>query len=269
LEHIISERKPLIGVTTSRRSGWFLWFFAWLSLRWHGARPVRLTAPFERNDFSRLDGLLIGGGDDISATLYGGAPAPDVRVDMHRDELEQSALTMLWETDIPILGICRGAQMLNIYRGGKLHPDIYEVYHSAPKMRTPLPRKLVDVNDGSMLAAIIESPCIVVNALHHQSVEELGEGFEVSARDKHGIIQAIEYQGDAFRIGVQWHPELLLYRSPHRRLFQAFVNAARPISMERGAAVGPERIGSKMRCGTTTACGRRDTSHRWFGAPGR
>lgn len=228
--------KPLIGVTTSKRSGWFLWFFAWLSLRWQGARAVRLTAPFERDKFRRLDGLLIGGGDDISATLYGGMPAPDVRVDVQRDELEQSALAMLWKTDIPILGICRGAQMLNIYLGGRLHPDIYEVYHNAPKMRTPLPRKHVDVHDGSRLAQIIEAPLIVVNALHHQSVEELGDGLEISANDKYGIVQAIESRGVAFRIGVQWHPELLLYRSPHRRLFRSFVQAANLKAKRRSAS---------------------------------
>jgi len=207
-----------------------------LSLRWQGARAVRLTAPFESDKFHRLDGLLIGGGDDISATLYGGAPAPDVRVDLQRDELEQSALTMLWKTDIPILGICWGAQMLNIYLGGRLHPDIYEVYHNAPKMRTPLPRKQVDVHEGSRLSAILDAPSIVVNALHHQSVEELEDGLEVSARDKYGIVQAIKAQGEAFRIGVQWHPELLVYRSPHRRLFQSFVHAANLNAARRSAS---------------------------------
>lgn len=219
--------RPIIGVTTSKNRGWLLWFFAWLSLRLQGARAVRLTAPFIRKEFDRLDGLLIGGGDDISATLYGGIPAPDVRVDAQRDTLEQSALTQLWHSTIPIMGICRGAQMLNIYLGGRLHPDIYEVYQSAPKMRTPLPRKRVDVREDSRLAEILGAPCVIVNSLHHQAVEKLGDGISVSAIDEHGIIQAIEHDGDAFRVGVQWHPELLPYRAPHRRLFRAFVDAAR------------------------------------------
>ncbi len=219
--------RPVIGVTKGRGRGWALWAFAALSLRLQGARPVKITAPFSRHAFARLDGLLIGGGDDIGATLYDAEPAPDVRLDPERDTLELKALEMLWASDIPILGICRGSQMLNVFRGGSLHRDIHEVYFEAPRMRTPLPRKHVRLTGGSRLARLIGQPEIVVNALHHQSVDRLGEGLRIAATDEHGIVQAVEHIGRRFRVGVQWHPELLFYRSAHRRLFAGFVRAAR------------------------------------------
>ncbi len=228
--------RPVIGVTTSKGRGWRLWAFAALSLRLHGAQPVRLTAPFVAEQFSGLDGLVIGGGDDIGATLYDAMPAPNVRIDPDRDAMEQNALSHLWETDTPILGICRGAQMLNVFRGGRLHADIYDVYQSAPRMRTPLPRKRVDLVDGSRVRRIVEEDCIIVNALHHQSVDTLGDGLQIAGLDEHGIVQAIEFAGEQFRIGVQWHPEFLFYRKAHRRLFRALVSAT--IAVKAGQAIG-------------------------------
>lgn len=219
--------KHLVGVTTSRRSGWLLWVFAALSLRLQGLEAVRITAPFKKEKFDHLDGLIVGGGDDIGATLYDALPAPDVRIDTERDDLEFAALEMLWERDMPILGICRGAQMLNVYRGGTLHQDIYEAFAGMPRLRTPLPRKLVGLVDGSRLHRIVNEDEIVVNALHHQSVNRLGDGMTVAATDEYNIVQAIEFQGHAFRVGVQWHPEFLFYRSTHRQLFAAFAGEAR------------------------------------------
>ena len=217
---------PVVGVTSSINRGWLLWAFAWLSLRFQGARGVRLTAPFDQRQYDQLDGLIIGGGDDIGATLYGALPTPEVRIDPERDEMEYQALSHLWDSSIPIMGICRGAQMMNVHRGGRLHRDIYDVYKNAPRIRTPLPRKRVDLVERTRLRGIFDEECIIVNALHHQSVDELGDGMVISSTDEYGIVQSIEYEGERFRVGVQWHPELLFYRRAHRRLFQAFVSAA-------------------------------------------
>lgn len=230
-------RRPVIGVTGGRGRGRLSWLCTAFSLWLHGARAVRIIAPKRKNTpfdpalVDGLDGLIIGGGDDIGAMLYGGEPIPDIRLDPARDALEAEALRVLWQTDIPILGICRGSQMMNIFAGGNLHQDIYDAFDDVPEIHTPLPRKHVSLEAGSQLERIIGAGRVTVNALHHQSVDRLGDGFAVAACDEFGIVQATEHHGPAFRIGVQWHPEYLFYRRAHRRLFAALVSAARDFSL--------------------------------------
>lgn len=226
--------RPVIGVTGARRRGRFMWLFSALALRLFGARPVRLTPPARASDLDGFDGFLIGGGDDIGAELYGGLPVPDVRLDPERDRLELDVLGKVLSRSVPVLGICRGAQMLNVALGGTLNQNIYEAYKTAPKRRTVLPRKRVDIAAGTRLRGVLGLDCVIVNSLHSQSVRSLGKGLQTSGVDEHGIVQAIEDSGHAFRIGVQWHPEFLIYRKPHRRLFAAFVAACRE-TMERDA----------------------------------
>jgi putative glutamine amidotransferase len=218
--------RPLIAVTTSRRGGWRSYLFHRLALFRAGARSIRLMAG-DAPPTERLDGLVIGGGDDIGAELYGGKVMPDVRIDPERDKLELQLLEWALPLGLPILGICRGSQMINISLGGTLHTDIYEVYMQAPRMRTVLPKKTVHIVDGSRLDAILRcNPC-QVNALHHQSVDRLGRGLKVVAQDEAGIVQATEGSGPNFLLGVQWHPELLPFRSSQQRIFQALASAAR------------------------------------------
>lgn len=229
-------RRPLVGVTTSRRGGWRSYPFHALALWRAGATPVRLVAG-HRHDPTRFDALVIGGGDDIGAELYGGEVTPDIRIDPERDRLEIDMLHPALQARMPVLGICRGAQMINVALGGTLHTDIHAVYEAAPRMRTVLPKKLVRIDPASRLAGIMRCDPCRVNALHHQSVDRLGKGLGVVARDEAGIVQAIEGGGEAFVLGVQWHPELLPLRSPQQRLFTALVDAARrPRLPERKAA---------------------------------
>jgi putative glutamine amidotransferase len=218
--------RPLIAVTTSRRGGWRSYLFHRLALFRAGARSIRLMAG-DAPPTERLDGLVIGGGDDIGAELYGGKVMPDVRIDPERDKLELQLLEWALPLGLPILGICRGSQMINISLGGTLHTDIYEVYMQAPRMRTVLPKKTVHIVDGSRLDAILRcNPC-QVNALHHQSVDRLGRGLKVVAQDEAGIVQATEGSGSNFLLGVQWHPELLPFRGSQQRIFAALAEAAR------------------------------------------
>ena len=226
---------PLIGVTTSRRGGWRSYLMHRLALARVGARTVRLipggTLPDEP-----LQGLVIGGGDDIGAEIYGGKVLPDVRIDPERDKLELGLLKAALPAQLPILGICRGSQMINVALGGTLHTDIYEVYVQAPKMRTVLPRKTVTVEADSRLNGILRcNPC-QVNALHHQSVDRLGRGLRIAARDESGIVQAIENESGPFLLGVQWHPELLFWKKPQQRLFAALAAAAREAEVPLMAA---------------------------------
>ncbi|WP_445501021.1 gamma-glutamyl-gamma-aminobutyrate hydrolase family protein [Microvirga sp. G4-2] len=206
-----------------------------LALARVGARSVRLV-PGEPLPEEPLQGLVIGGGDDIGAEIYGGQVLPDVRIDPERDKMELSLLKAALPEQLPILGICRGSQMINVALGGTLHTDIYEVYVQAPKMRTVLPKKRVAIEQDSRLDRILRcNPCLV-NALHHQSVDRLGEGLKIAARDESGIVQAIENEKAPFLIGVQWHPELLVWKKPQQRLFAALVRAAEEVAAPLTAA---------------------------------
>lgn len=227
--------RPRIGVTASRRGGRFMWQANRLALLRAGAVAVRLR-PGGPLPLEELHGLVIGGGDDITATLYGGEVDPAVRIDPDRDRLELDLLGEAARRFWPVLGICRGAQMLNIFLGGSLHVDIHAVYAEAPRMRTVLPRKTVNVEPGSRLASILDCRQCRVNALHHQSIDRLGRGLRVVARDAHGIIQAVERDGAPFTLGVQWHPEFLPADRGQQRLFRALAAAARDGAITRAAA---------------------------------
>jgi putative glutamine amidotransferase len=217
--------KPRIGITTSRERGRVLWWFLRLAVARAGGRAVRLVMGREPA-LDRLDAVIVGGGDDISATIYGGEIDPAVRVDPERDALELHVLRHAFARALPVLGICRGAQMINVFLGGSLHTDIYAVYEQAPRQRTVLPRKTVHVTPDSKLGGILECLNCRVNALHHQSVDQLGRELRVVARDDHDMIQAIEDPNHRFVIGVQWHPEFLIFDRGQQRLFRRLVQAA-------------------------------------------
>lgn len=220
------KRAPLIGITASQRGGLWMAAFNWLAIKRAGGVPIRIR-PNNRSDINRVDGLVIGGGDDISATLYGGTLNPTIRIDPDRDDLERYALEWALRQDLPVLGICRGAQMMNVVLGGSLHEDIYSIFPTLPRMRTPLPRKTVSIDPASRLMTLLGTEICRVNALHHQSVDRLGTGMSVVARDDFGIVQAIEAQAPGHWIGVQWHPEFLVADSKQQALFRDLVGRCR------------------------------------------
>jgi putative glutamine amidotransferase len=195
-------RRPLIGVTTSLRGGWRGYLFNRMTLRLAGAEATRLHTR-HRGGLRKLDGLIIGGGDDIGSELYGGQPVPDIRIDPDRDALELDLLGAAETRNLPVLGICRGAQMLNVHRGGALHTDVHEIYETAPRGRTILPLRQIKIDPDSRLSTLMGRKRCRANVLHHQSISRLGRGLHAVAHDSFGIVQGVEGHGRRFLIGVQ------------------------------------------------------------------
>ena len=218
-------KRPRIGVTVSNRGAAMSWLANWLAVTRAGGRAVRMSVN-GKTDIDGLDGLIIGGGDDIGAGLYGGELSLDLRIDEARDAMEQGALDQALHADLPVMGVCRGSQMINIHLGGTLHQDIYTVYQDLPRMRTVLARKNVSIKEGTRLRRLMGGEQAKVNSLHHQAVDRLGDGLIVAARDGGGVIQATEHPGEDFLIGVQWHPEFLIFHHRHQNLFRGMVAAA-------------------------------------------
>lgn len=225
-------KRPWIGVTTSVRSGWRIFPLVALNLRLAGARAVRWNSRREA-DIGEVDGLIVGGGDDISPTLYGGDLKIAARLDPDRDALERRLVEEAIASGKPVLGICRGAQMLNVALGGTLHQDAYAQYGTSRFVRTILPRKEVQIDPESLIARIAGDAPMSVNALHTQSIDSLGDGLRAVAHDEGGMIQAIERIDEPFAIGVQWHPEHLFYARRQRALFRALAAAAAAFRQNR------------------------------------
>lgn len=190
-----------------------------------GGTPVRI-GPGLRTDFSSLDGLIVGGGVDIESRLYGVDTTDEWPYDPDRDALELRGLDWAEQTGQPVLGICRGAQLLNVHRGGTLIGDLDRAHPELRNPRSVFPCKTANIVAGTRLALLVGRQRLRINALHHQAVDRLGDGMAVAAVDDGGIIQAVETTGARFRVGVQWHPELMAWSPRQLRLFRALVRAA-------------------------------------------
>lgn len=147
--------------------------------------------------------------------------------DRARDALETRLLTEALTQEKPVLGICRGAQLLNVHLGGTLHQELRSFYEETPQIMTVLPEKRVDVEAGTLLERILQIGSCKVNALHRQAVDQVAEPLQVAACETTGVIQAIEHRERPFVLGVQWHPEYLPQVPRQQRIFKTLVAAAR------------------------------------------
>jgi putative glutamine amidotransferase len=189
-----------------------------------------------REIYERLDGLLIPGGVDINPAEYGEAVRPECgNLDPARDRVELQLARWAIEDGKPILGLCRGHQIINVALGGSMWQDLasqkpsfdkHDFFPTAGFERDHLAHD-VDVVAGSRLSQLLESTRVPVNSMHHQGIKTLGRDLVVSATADDGLIEAIEGTTDAFCIGVQWHPEVFEMADPHtRHLFGGFIRAA-------------------------------------------
>jgi len=261
MERSLAVGKPRIGVTGPARGGFAAWLFTWLAIRRAGARAVRLR-PQKDIPAGPLHGLVLGGGADVNPELRRGWARATVdymrestrawprrildlmlyplvtiiralagvkreeSFDTRRDHFERRVLQHALKRDLPVLGICRGAQLINIMLGGTLHSDIQEFYGEMPLPHTVLPRQYVRIEAGSRLHQVLQAERCRVNALHHQSIRQPGRGMSIVACNESGVVQAVENSQKPFLIGVQWHPEYLPQLWRQQEIFRALVTEA-------------------------------------------
>jgi len=173
----------------------------------------------------RLDGVCLSGGPDLDPAAYG---APDRHAELGPTEPDLDAFELALaraadQRGIPVLGICRGAQALNVARGGSLHQHVPAHRQTEPATATT---HTVHVEPGTRLAGLVGTRPLRVNSFHHQAVDVLGRGLRVVARAADGTVEGVEGAGARFLLGVQWHAEGLVAMPRHRALFQALVDAA-------------------------------------------
>jgi putative glutamine amidotransferase len=174
-------------------------------------------------------GLLLVGGSDVNPARFDVAPhAKTDEPDDRRDETELALIREALERDLPIFGICRGLQILNVFHGGTLVQHLENsARHDPEKEDVSAPAHDVSFVAGSKLAQIAGAPAWQVNSRHHQAILKLGESLNVSARDSaDGTIEGIERADKRFVVAVQWHPEDQIKNHPeHLRLFESFAAA--------------------------------------------
>jgi putative glutamine amidotransferase len=183
---------------------------------------------------ARVDGLLLTGGDDVHPRNYGEAPHPKIDlVDERRDAFEIALLRAAREREMPIFGICRGLQIINVALGGALYQDIpsqaeSDVGHAQKTLREG-PWHEIGIRPGTRLAEILGEARTAVNSYHHQACRRVAQGLAVAATTADGLVEAVEDPGYPFLVAVQWHPEVLEggKAASSMRLFAAFVAAAR------------------------------------------
>ena len=236
------DMRPLIGVTTSelrsssagtlRRHGepphaeMALGMTYLKAIEAAGGMPVVLPPLGDAEALlERLDGVCLSGGPDLDPDAYGalerhaelGPTEPDL------DAFELALARAADASGVPLLGICRGAQALNVARGGSLHQHVPAHRQTEPATATT---HSVHVEAGTRLAQLVGTRPLRVNSFHHQAVDVLGRGLRAVAHAADGTIEAVEAPGSRFVLGVQWHAEGLVGQPRHRALFEALLAAA-------------------------------------------
>jgi putative glutamine amidotransferase len=227
------DRVPVIGVTRCSKLDDYL-----ASVEQSGARArVLEVSESPRALVETLDGVLLTGGGDVDPVLYGEDRHPSVEdAEPGRDEFEIDLARRAIAADLPLLAICRGAQVLNVATGGTLVQDIPSAVTTELSHSVQVPKDCIahpiHITQGSRLhnalGAAVDAACSCrVNSRHHQSVGKLGQDLVVSAVADDGVVEAIEAPNATFCVGVQWHPENFWRTGEFRPLFDAFVQAAR------------------------------------------
>jgi len=219
---------------------------------WH--KPIHLVSPDDPTpNLEGVAGLLLSGGGDVNPKYWDEEVHPKAQLDDGRDEMELALIKAAWEKGIPILGICRGEQILNVALGGSMVQDIPDHFGCEPSLHQhgtpdiPEVRHNVSVTHNSRLFQLLGAASVPVNSRHHQAVRELAPDLRAVAfhpetlKDGKPLVEGIEAKDmDRWAVGVQWHPENLVSLgnsagSSARRLFHGFVAAVQDYSYARAS----------------------------------
>lgn len=195
--------------------------------------PSGIPGSAIKNLVHELDGILITGGPDLETKRFNGIDHPRVYgVDIDRDQLEIDLVNLASRSRKPLLGICRGIQVINVAFGGDLFTDIHDQVSGSlrhdwfPDYPRDLLAHEIQIKSQSLLHEILQIDKMEVNSLHHQAIRTVAKDLEPVASAMDGIIEAVEYHEHPFLIGVQWHPEWLFHLESTKLLFNAFINRA-------------------------------------------
>ena len=221
---------PVIGITPCNRLPDYV-----ESIRRAGGEP-RLLSVADPPSLEGLDGVLLTGGGDVDPLHYGESPHPKTGApDASRDAFEIALARLAIANDVPLLGVCRGLQVVNVAAGGTLIQDIASEVNQALTHQIDAPLFAIAhevwVTRGSALwramqEELVDGEILQVNSRHHQSVKKTAPAFEVSATAPDGVVEAIERPGARFCVAVQWHPENFWRTGEFRALFEEFINAS-------------------------------------------
>jgi putative glutamine amidotransferase len=236
-------KMPVIGITAHRDSTGHLSALAAVGKFYHeailraGGLPLIIPADLQESDLiqlsDRFNGLVFTGGPDIDPAAFGEKMHPEVRgVDVLRDEREIFLARYAVQEKIPLLGICRGAQIMNIALGGSMYTHVCDqhpetIHHSCfPGLPYDLLSHPVSLVEGSKLTEIFGGTSIWVNSLHHQGIKDIPPKLRATAFAPDQLVEGIEVLDHPFGIGVQWHPEILTTDQHALALFRSFIQAA-------------------------------------------
>lgn len=235
---LLKKHAPLIGISGNFRDGdCTLAAGYYRSLVEAGATPV-IIPPYSDIELlvslvKKLDGVVLSGGADIDPDYLEELPIDGIDINPERDKPELILIKLLIDRHVPILGICRGMQMLSAALGGKLYQDIYTQHNvdcicHSQKIARGLTSHSVNIQKDTLLYSIMNTDCLDVNSFHHQAVKSVPKGFVVSAVAQDGIIEAMESVDYQPILGVQWHPECMLAEGNKimMPLFEWLVNEA-------------------------------------------
>jgi putative glutamine amidotransferase len=231
----LSEPLPVIGITTYSRNeaGEFYLPGAYIdAVQLAGGMPILLppNQPAPEQLFGFLDGLIFSGGGDLDPQLYGGDHHSSIYlVDPDRDAFELTLAKVALTATIPVLGICRGMQVLSVASGADLITHVPDVYGDTIAHRLDHPRRpiahAVQITPNSRLANMLGQINIAVVSWHHQAIKTIPPGWAIVAQAQDGLPEALEFTSHPWMFGVQWHPELSPDEPVHQRLFQALIKA--------------------------------------------
>ena len=231
------NKKPLIGITTYGRNdqGSFSLPVLYVdSIRRAGGIPLLIVPGEDHLDeiIDRVDGIVLAGGGDLNPGAYNGKTHEKIyNIDTERDTSELRIGELILAKKIPTLAICRGIQIINTILGGTLFEHIPDHFGETIPHRLPPrspSRHNVTIDQNSNLFDIIQKQEIEVTSLHHQSIDKLADGLSIVAKSVDDVVEAIEFKGESWFIGIQWHPEYTSAKDPnHQILFFAFVQRSK------------------------------------------